>query len=538
MDGREIQYAAGKRAMNAARQADVLEAAWRMNDHVYELRCHAYSQKRDPQWRQYALTIDGRSFFELPHVVDLGGPEPGVPFRAGPPSVCAASVRTGRSAASSVVSSGMSSVPAAPPPPAKGAIQARIEEQRRLLKARKKVAAATAEEAEDLMSFRSLRSSLASDFTSVTGSTRRESETLMSFGSLAGTSAANFAGMGLEATRHGGQDRREGGPADEDDPDDIFSVHVPQPQELDTARERTGSGSAPHAPEARRTTPSPQGEPGRRPLPPSRDQALDTLYEHGAVERRPTDSMPVHHPGQQLTRQWHHNESAPSPKQRQNVQAPAPSASYSQIRDEPRRSALESHENTRPLENEPEKHQLPHQTLPHAALQAPWSVVTEKRPIEMAQGQHPSLQEHPSTDQYQIPDKQGQDQRSQPSQYTSENMLVQRPPQRFQETGLVLQRPPTYEDIMGSFAAARPDASSASQRRHGGDDRAAVAAAGGMTGAAATGAQDLVPRWDEGHGHRRDEGENNMTGSATTMASRRHAKSSVDAAGVNRWGYF
>lgn len=54
MNGREVQYAAGKRA-NASRRADVLEASWRMMDHVYELKCYAYKpsagspEKRNPR---------------------------------------------------------------------------------------------------------------------------------------------------------------------------------------------------------------------------------------------------------------------------------------------------------------------------------------------------------------------------------------------------------------------------------------------------------------------------------------------------------
>ena len=76
-DGREIQYSAGKRA-NASRRADILEAAWRMGDNVYEMKCYAYKpaagspEKRNPRWQQYSLIIDGRSFCDLPQVFDLG----------------------------------------------------------------------------------------------------------------------------------------------------------------------------------------------------------------------------------------------------------------------------------------------------------------------------------------------------------------------------------------------------------------------------------------------------------------------------------
>ena len=63
MDGREIQYSAGKRA-NESRRADVLEASWRISDHVYDVKCYAYKpatgspEKRDPRWvRQYLEVI-------------------------------------------------------------------------------------------------------------------------------------------------------------------------------------------------------------------------------------------------------------------------------------------------------------------------------------------------------------------------------------------------------------------------------------------------------------------------------------------------
>jgi len=61
MDGREVQYSAGKRA-NASRRADILETSWRLSDHVYELSCYAYKpsagspEKRNPRWARKLLT--------------------------------------------------------------------------------------------------------------------------------------------------------------------------------------------------------------------------------------------------------------------------------------------------------------------------------------------------------------------------------------------------------------------------------------------------------------------------------------------------
>ena len=87
LDGNEVQYSVGKRGGSATagnhvsqqrRRADVLEAAWQVNGHVYELKFYAYQpsvgspEKRDPKWRQYTVNIDGRSYFELPNVLDLG----------------------------------------------------------------------------------------------------------------------------------------------------------------------------------------------------------------------------------------------------------------------------------------------------------------------------------------------------------------------------------------------------------------------------------------------------------------------------------
>mmetsp|Transcript_5595 Transcript_5595/g.12273 ORF Transcript_5595/g.12273 Transcript_5595/m.12273 type:complete len:582 (-) Transcript_5595:856-2601(-) len=134
MDGREIQYSAGKRA-NASRRADILEASWRMSDHTYELRCYAYKpaagspEKRNPRWKQYSLIIDGREYFELPQIFDLGWK--GLRPIMQPPPV------TDSQANSSLSSLSVSQTLNQPhPKQVKGAIQARIDQQRKLLKAR------------------------------------------------------------------------------------------------------------------------------------------------------------------------------------------------------------------------------------------------------------------------------------------------------------------------------------------------------------------------------------------------------------------
>eukprot|EP00581_Thalassiosira_minuscula_P004538 CAMPEP_0183740320 /NCGR_PEP_ID=MMETSP0737-20130205/59286_1 /TAXON_ID=385413 /ORGANISM="Thalassiosira miniscula, Strain CCMP1093" /LENGTH=741 /DNA_ID=CAMNT_0025975345 /DNA_START=89 /DNA_END=2311 /DNA_ORIENTATION=- len=138
MDGREIQYSAGKRA-NSARRADILEASWRMGDHIYDLRCYAYKpaagspEKRDPRWKQYTLIIDGRSFFELPQIFDLGlkGLRPVIHIQ---PSQIDSNPNSHVSAGS--VSG--SHEPSNPDPNVmKSAIQSRIIEQRKLMKERK-----------------------------------------------------------------------------------------------------------------------------------------------------------------------------------------------------------------------------------------------------------------------------------------------------------------------------------------------------------------------------------------------------------------
>ena len=82
VDGREIHFQAGKRgstSTNPSRRADIFEAAWQMpDDHVCKLLCYAYKpavgspEKKDKQWRQYNLVIDGRCFFDLPEIFELG----------------------------------------------------------------------------------------------------------------------------------------------------------------------------------------------------------------------------------------------------------------------------------------------------------------------------------------------------------------------------------------------------------------------------------------------------------------------------------
>jgi hypothetical protein len=82
VDGREIHFQSGKRGgqqVNPSKRADIFEATWQMpEDHVCQLMCYAYKpsmgspEKRIKNWRQYNLTIDGRSFFDLPQIFDLG----------------------------------------------------------------------------------------------------------------------------------------------------------------------------------------------------------------------------------------------------------------------------------------------------------------------------------------------------------------------------------------------------------------------------------------------------------------------------------
>ena len=144
LDGREIQYSAGKRA-NTSRRADILECAWKMSDHIFELKCYAYKpksgspEKRNPKFHQYNLTIDGRSFFELPEIFDLG--LKGLGTRNYPSMTISgssvldhttSSTITGASSsrsASTQYTTDQSSV--------KSSIQSRIDEQRRLMKQKK-----------------------------------------------------------------------------------------------------------------------------------------------------------------------------------------------------------------------------------------------------------------------------------------------------------------------------------------------------------------------------------------------------------------
>ncbi|KAL9191012.1 hypothetical protein ACHAXT_000718 [Thalassiosira profunda] len=132
MNGREITFSAGKRA-NASRRADLLEAAFRVADHTYEVRCYAYKpatgspEKRDPNWRQYSLVIDGRSFFELPQIYDLG--LKGLVRHANPPSQVYSNAPSQVSVLSYSASGG---------PDVKNAVQARIERQRKLMKQKKR----------------------------------------------------------------------------------------------------------------------------------------------------------------------------------------------------------------------------------------------------------------------------------------------------------------------------------------------------------------------------------------------------------------
>ncbi|KAL7446508.1 hypothetical protein ACHAXM_010223 [Skeletonema potamos] len=144
MDGREIQYTAGKRT-NPARRADILEAAWKMSnpDRVFELKCYAYApkagspEKRNPLWKQYNLTIDGRSFFELPEIFDLGLKGLGtarlpstISGRSDWDQMTAPSSKTG-------VPSSSVSTQYTDQSLVKNSIQSRIEEQRRLLNRKK-----------------------------------------------------------------------------------------------------------------------------------------------------------------------------------------------------------------------------------------------------------------------------------------------------------------------------------------------------------------------------------------------------------------
>ncbi|KAL3806114.1 LOW QUALITY PROTEIN: hypothetical protein ACHAXA_010712 [Cyclostephanos tholiformis] len=136
MDSREIQYSAGKVA-NEPRRADVLEASWRMSDRVYILKCYAYKpaegspEKRNPRWKQYSLFIDGRSFFELPQIFDLG--LKGLTKIVVPVATIHSNDRTSISG----LSASMGSIQTNQSLEVKNEIQSRIDEQRNLLNARK-----------------------------------------------------------------------------------------------------------------------------------------------------------------------------------------------------------------------------------------------------------------------------------------------------------------------------------------------------------------------------------------------------------------
>lgn len=143
LDGREIQYSAGKRA-NTARRADILECAWKMSDHIFELKCYAYKpksgspEKRNPKFHQYNLTIDGRSFFELPEIFDLG--LKGLRTQNYPSMTISGSSVLDHTTTSSMTgasSSRASTQHTTDQSSVKSSIQSRIDEQRRLMKQKK-----------------------------------------------------------------------------------------------------------------------------------------------------------------------------------------------------------------------------------------------------------------------------------------------------------------------------------------------------------------------------------------------------------------
>jgi hypothetical protein len=144
VDGREIHFQAGKRgptSTNPSRRADIFEAAWQMpDDHVCKLLCYAYKpsmgspEKKDKNWKQFNLIIDGRSFFDLPQIFDLGlkglGMVKAAP-RELPPMV--------------IEANGADLLGFMPPPhmpkaddAVKRDVQSRIQAQRELLKSRQK----------------------------------------------------------------------------------------------------------------------------------------------------------------------------------------------------------------------------------------------------------------------------------------------------------------------------------------------------------------------------------------------------------------
>jgi hypothetical protein len=138
LDGREIQYSAGKRA-NTSRRADILECAWKMADHIFELKCYAYKpEKRNSKFHQYNLTIDGRSFFELPEIFDLG--LKGLGTRNYPSMTISGSSALDHTTTSTITgasSSRVSTQYTTDQSSVKSTIQSRIDEQRRLMKQKK-----------------------------------------------------------------------------------------------------------------------------------------------------------------------------------------------------------------------------------------------------------------------------------------------------------------------------------------------------------------------------------------------------------------
>lgn len=169
LDGREIQYSAGKRS-NTARRADIVEAAWRMADHIFELKLYAYKpkagspEKRNPKWKQYNLTIDGRSFFELPEIFDLG--LRGLGTGRLPATISSGSDWDERTDTSSKKTSSLSTMTQySDQSSVKSSIQSRIEEQRRLLN-KKKPGATTVKKCQPQNPNASVTSYAASDLTS------------------------------------------------------------------------------------------------------------------------------------------------------------------------------------------------------------------------------------------------------------------------------------------------------------------------------------------------------------------------------------
>jgi len=179
IDGREIQYTAGKRS-NSARRADIVEAAWRMADHIFELKCYAYKpkagspEKRNPKWKQYNLTIDGRSFFELPEIFDLG--LRGLGTGRLPVTITSGSDwdQTTDTSSKQTVSSSIASTQYTDQSSVKSSIQSRIEEQRKLM-VRKKQGATPVKKSRPKNPNPSVTSDSASDLSS---------SNLMSFRSL------------------------------------------------------------------------------------------------------------------------------------------------------------------------------------------------------------------------------------------------------------------------------------------------------------------------------------------------------------------